>query len=367
MTTQPTRSVPAPGTARRVVPPSKRGRIWVLEGARVGDNAQAHALAHRLSPNYRTKKIAHNRLFSVPNVLLGATLLSVDKADSDDLLAPWPDLVISAGRRSVPVARWIKKQSAGRTKLVQIGRPRAPLDWFDLVVTTPQYGLPENDNVIELPLPIVPEPDPPLDHQQWQARFHHMPRPWIAILVGGDGPDYRFGEAEAHKLAVAASRIAHETGGSILVSTSPRTGRVQSKAIERTIVVPSFVHHWSGPEDNPHHAILALADRFIVTSDSVSMIAEACITQRPVQLCQLPTKGWRPQWQAKSGLASKLAHAGLLSPPRDISRIHRRLVEGQYVSWLGEPVPMHRSLDLAKQEAAISRISRFIARTTTID
>ena len=360
MTITSNRPAPAPGTARRVIPPSKRGRIWVLEGARVGDNAQAHALAHKLRPNYRTMKLRHNKLFAVPNVLLGATLATLDKSNSDELIAPWPDLVISAGRRSVPVARWIKAQSGGRTKLVQIGRPRAPLDWFDLVLTTPQYGLPPAVNVIELLLPIVPDPEPAADHRHWQARFHHMPRPWTGILVGGDGPDFQLGEAEAHKLAAAASRLVHKSGGSILVSTSPRTGRVQSKTIERTLAVPSFVHHWSGPEDNPHHAILALADHFIVTCDSVSMIAEACMTQKPVQLFGLPARAWRPKWQARTGIAAKLARAGLLSPPRNISHVHDRLISAQYTSWLEQPATSHRVFDQNQQRAAVRQISAWL-------
>ena len=337
MTVEAKETPPPPGQARRVIPRSKRGRVWVLEGARIGDNAQSHALATSLGCGYRTKTLAYNRLFGVPNILLRSSLATLDKANSAELQPLWPEIVISAGRRSVPIARWIRAQSGGHTRIVQIGRPRAPLDWFDLVLTTPQYGLPRAKNVIELPLPLVASPDQPQDHSFWQRRFKGFPRPWIGVLAGGAGPSYRFDEAAAHKLAALASRTAHDLGGALLVSSSPRTGRVQSKTIERALVVPSYVHHWTGPEENPHQAILALADRFIVTCDSVSMIAEACATGKPVELFKLPAGRWQPKWNARSGVAEKLARLGLMSPPRDVAQVHRRLIKEGRVSWCGQP------------------------------
>ncbi len=355
-------NIPAPGTARRVIPPSRRGRIWVLEGARLGDNSQAHALAERLSPNYRSLKLSYNRLYALPNAVLGATRLTLNTAESDDLSPPWPDLVISTGRRSVPAARWIKAQSAGKTRVVQIGRPRAPLDWFDIVLTTPQYGLPGADNVVELTLPFVRNSGSPEDHAGWALRFADLPRPWIGVLTGGQGHSYRFDDAAAHKLATAASRVAHNVGGSLLVSASPRTGRANSKTIERSLVVPAHVHHWTGREDNPHQAILALADRFIVTCDSVSMMAEACATGQPVELFKLDAAGWKPKWQARSGILQSLARQGWLSPPRDIAAVHRRLIETGQAAWLGEP-PLHQnSAGPVAQEhrAAVRRIRAWL-------
>ena len=44
-------------------------------------------------------------------------------AGSAPLAPPWPDVLIASGRRSAPVARWIRRQSGGRTRLVQLGRP----------------------------------------------------------------------------------------------------------------------------------------------------------------------------------------------------------------------------------------------------
>ena len=41
---------------------------------------------------------------------------------------------------------------------------------------------------------------------------------------------------------------------------------------------------WDGTSENPYFAFLALADAFLVTADSVSMISEAAATGKPVHI-----------------------------------------------------------------------------------
>ena len=176
-----------------------RPLIWVLEGEKAGDNAQGRELAARIGGSTLFRRLRYNLLYKAPNFLLGERLASLNRRSSDPLSAPWPDLVIGVGRRSVPVARWIKKQSGGRARLLQIGRPRARLDLFDLIITTPQYGLPPAANVIELALPIVSRAATSSDERDWRNQLKDLPQPIIAVMVGGhiagiveNGPEARW-------------------------------------------------------------------------------------------------------------------------------------------------------------------------------
>src|SRR5690349_391604 len=99
----------------------QRWSVWVLQGAHAGDNAQARALAHLLGADFTLKQLFFTHFRHVPNVLLRDSLASIDRAKSAPLEPPYPDLVIAVGRRSVPAALWVRKQSGGRTKLVQMG------------------------------------------------------------------------------------------------------------------------------------------------------------------------------------------------------------------------------------------------------
>ena len=94
----------------------------------------------------------------------------------------------------MPVAKWIEEQSAGKTRLVHIGRPWAPLEWFDLIITTPQYGLPARPNVLHNTLPLHHVDFDALarspEVERWEREIAALPKPRIAVLVGGSSPSY---------------------------------------------------------------------------------------------------------------------------------------------------------------------------------
>lgn len=335
---------PAPAAASPYVvrPHRPAPRAWLLLGQRAGDRAQVEAIGAALAAlgwSCEPKRIVANGLFRIPNLLLGASLLSIDRRGSDALTPPWPDLVIAAGRRSVPAALWIRRQARGRAKLVHIGRPWAPLRWFDLVVTTAQYGLPERPNVLRNPLPVSPLDRVRLDEAaaRWAPQLASLPRPWIAVLVGGEARPYRLDAAAAGRLGREASRMARAAGGSLLVSTSPRTPAEAADALQANLEAPHHLHRWAAGADNPYPAFLALADRFVVTGDSASMLAEACATGRPVRIFPLPERpdvrlrGVRAfQWLAKqaplvAAWYRRLVDLGLITSVRDMSAFHDEL------------------------------------------
>lgn len=208
-------------------------RVWLLLADRLGDNAQVLALGERLGYSAEEKYLRHNKLYHLPNVIKAASLFSVLRESSSPLTPPWPDLIIMAGRKNVAAARWIRRRSGGRTKIVTIGRPRAPLNLFDLVLTTPQYRLPREDNVIELKVPLSGVHPAGLDHARvtWNHVLEKLPRPHISLLVGGDTTTCVFDQVAADRLGRLASIYARSVGGSLLVTTSPRTSRAAADAL----------------------------------------------------------------------------------------------------------------------------------------
>jgi mitochondrial fission protein ELM1 len=363
-------------------------RVWVLLGVKSGDNAQALDLAGALGWAYEVKRLRFNPLHVVPSVVVGGSLTNLDRAESAPLDPPWPDIIISAGKRSVPVARWIRDQSGGRAKLVHIGRPWAPLDWFDLIITTPQYGLPARANVLHntLPLQTVDRDgaDSSRELDKWKHAIAALPRPLTALLVGGDSPSYTFDATTAARLGAEASTTARARGGSLLVVTSSRTGDASADALEAAIDCPHYFHRFRpGAAENPYRAFLTLSDTFIVTGDSASMLAEACATGKPVSIYAIPRRfenipgsrllrdgvwNWRASrttyrgtpkqqdWMAR--MYDRLVENGLVTPPRDLAAYHERLsAEGLATIGLGStaqpPRPRKRIDDLAR---AVERV-----------
>lgn len=316
--------------------------VWALLGARRGDNQQVLALARALGWPYETIEIQYNLLFACPNRLLGATHLTISHA-SPPLTEPWPDLVLAIGQRSVPVARWIRERSGRRTKLVQLGRPRAPLDWFDLIITTPQYELPTRPNILHNPLPLhhINQQRLQAALQHWKSRLASLPEPLVALFIGGPSGSYRLDQVTARRITATAAAEVRRCGGSLLVSTAPRTPQAVASALINALDVPCHIYRWDqqhADEENPYLGYLALADRFIVTGESVSMLAEACSTGKPVRVLPLPKRVGN-RWLGRKShgwlqpLMDHLAEHGILTPPRNVDAVHANLVQCGAAHW----------------------------------
>ena len=255
-------------------------RIWVLLGERRGDNNQLLGLAEALGVPFETRTITYGWWWWVMlNLFPRQPFLLTGKARRA-LNPPWPDLVIGIGRRSVAVSRWIKQQSGGRTKIVRLGNPRVDSGLFDLVITTPQYPVPRKGNVLALPFAISRNSNPPkptADEAHWLAS---LPRPHLLVCLGGPTRYWKLVEADVARASQAISRKAREAGGSVIIATSQRTPASTVNVIERSSAGRAIVA--DGRVRFP--VLLADADEYYVTADSVSMISETLLTGRPVGL-----------------------------------------------------------------------------------
>ncbi|MDQ7247974.1 mitochondrial fission ELM1 family protein [Dongia sedimenti] len=307
MSESPRRHLRVINTVEEAVPAP---RVWLLLGERQGDNAQVLALGRALMLDLgwdcAVKQIRFDPTCEVPFHQRGATLIGVDVGLSDALSAPWPDVIVAVGRRLAPVSRWIKEQTGGRLLNVHLGRPRIAYHHFDLIVTTPQYGLPPGPNVTTLTLPIIMHDDAALDAEarHWEPQLRNLPRPWTAVFVGGPTSQLRFDREVGSDLLIRAKAHVAGANGSLLVTTSPRTTMDVADLFENEIGHAHFLHRWSRHAPNPYQAFLRLADDFIVTNDSVSMIAEAVDLMKPLYVFQVP----RREKRRNMGLIQTIRH-----------------------------------------------------------
>ncbi len=361
-------------------------RVWVLTGNKAGDNSQVLALAEALGWPFEVKRFVNRRYEFVPNMVLGTTLVGIDREQSSPLEAPWPDLVLSAGRRNEPVARWIKAQAPDQVRIVHVGRPWSSLDSFDLIVTTPQYRLPVRPNVLhnQTPLHRVTTERLVREADRWQERLAHLPRPYIAVVVGGSSGPYSYDIRAAERLAREASAQAAACGGSLLITTSARTPLPTIDAMEEHLSVPACLYRWTkDAPDNPYFAFLGLADEIIVTGDSMSMLTEACATRKPVYIFDLGEgeNAMRPSTVEAAAASRRQAHSGRrhvershlkaflyrqlmrFGPERlgrDIRIIHKYLVDSGRAVWLGDRFPESRRV------SSLDCLSRAVARVRAL-
>ena len=272
-------------------------------------------MAEALGLRFHTHELEYVAAAALPNFFVGASFGGLTPSSRINLVSPWPDLVIAAGRRTAPIARKIKKDSGGITKLVQIMYPgHTGADEFDLIAAPRHDEIAANPNVLEITgAPHrVNEKKLAEAAEEWRDRFADLPKPRIALIVGGSSRRRKFTSEMASELGRKAAKMAADSGGSLLVTTSRRTGEAEANLLAE-IKDPSFVFRWGDEGDNPYFGFLALADTVIVTGDSVSMVSEACATPAPVYI--FGPKELTPQKHAK--LHHELFERGFARPLGD--------------------------------------------------
>jgi uncharacterized protein len=297
----------------------------------------------------------------LPNWLFGPRVSHLTPEARALLVPPWPNVVVATGRRTAAASLWIKAQSDGAAKAVQIGRPRMALSDFDVVYTTPQYGLPSLPNIVQSALPLVAAKDvAPEVLQHFETLWRDLPRPLFAAVVGGQKFPLKLGEQELQSFGVHLNQLAKKRSGSILLVDSPRSPNGALQTIAKNIAVPHWVFR-RAVEQNPYDAALKLADELIVTSDSVSMVTDMLLMEKPTWVFRLPLSPLSLKWRTERNFALYLASRGVLNPPRNVDGFQHVLSDMGYVGDLKTLHPPALKFDVAQHHAnALQRIKHLL-------
>jgi mitochondrial fission protein ELM1 len=334
---------------------------WVLSDGRAGHEAQTLGLADALGLAPRLIRIAPRRLIAAL-----APYGPIDPREAGLFAAPFPDLVLACGRRTIPYLRHVKRASGGVVFTVYVNRPATGRGTADLIVA-PRHDRFSGANVLT---PLTP-PNRLTPQRLAEARAAPDARiaalrgPVAGLLIGGDSRHFRFSERDIAALDRAVNGLLEE-GWSVAATVSRRTparlaerlrqtmrntadsrgasllplageggptksGRMRAAAVrgvleavrdrwagssphptplrgatfsrEREKETRAFL--WDGEGENPYLSILACADALLVTGDSVNMVSEAAATGAPVHV--FAPDVFAPDVFAPGGGSAKLA------------------------------------------------------------
>ena len=284
----------------------------------IGTEKQCIGLAERIGIPFEVKRIKVRPPWRWLPPQAWFNALAAPGPDGDLLTPPWPDLLIASGRKAAAPSIAVRKASAGHTFTVQLQNPVMALDKFDLVVA-PRHDRLDGPKVISTTGSLHGLTQQRLEEaaERLRSQIDGLAKPRVLVLIGGANKVYRFGVEDARSLAKNLASLP----GTLLVTTSRRTGDEQSRALvaglpsARTIV-------WDGAGENPYPGWLGLADVVVVTGDSVNMVTEACASGRPVYVVDLP--GGSAKFRAFHDLMRQEGHT--------------RRFEGRLEDWA--PVPL---------------------------
>lgn len=268
-----------------------KDEIWILGDDRPGTVSQSIGLAAEIGFESKLFNLSYSFLAKLPNFILSNSLLRLKCESAKNLKNPnyFPRLIISAGRRSAPIALYLKKKSGGKSKIVQIMRPGMNLKKFDLVVLPKHDGVDEKKfgNLVTTigALTKVTDKIITAEQEKFSPWFREIKKEKIALLVGGSSKSTQFDEKSAAKLAKHASEIARNMDATLLILNSRRTSPELNEALKSNLSCDYKFFDWAEVKNNnPYLAILGEANYFIITGDSVSMISECCSTGKAVYI-----------------------------------------------------------------------------------
>lgn len=351
--------------------------VWLLFDDRPGHMTQVVGIADALGWPSVPKHLRFHPWNHVSNNLLGASLLTLDRARSDPIEAPWPDLVIAMGRRSAPVARWIHAKSGGRARLVQLGRKGANITGaFDLTVACKHFQLPPHPSRLDLVVPPAQVTAERLTEAatKWADLFTGAPSPRVVLLVGGDTVLHELPPQEAGRMAKQVLAFAREAGGSLSIVTSRRTSDEAVAAMQKAAADARF-HIWRRNErENPYLGYIAGAEVLVVTGESESMLAEAAASGRSFYIYPLAERRPSAKLRLKQWVFSRIGMPGLtgrfcrgiiengwLEPPRDLDLFHRELVGSGLARPFGDSlVTQSRPPGWPEERVVVARIRKLL-------
>jgi mitochondrial fission protein ELM1 len=217
----------------------------------------------------------------LPATWTPAPLEHVDRK-RDRPTPPWPDVLICCGRGAAALSMAIRKASGGRTLTVQIQDPLAPADRFDLVIAMAHDAI-SGPNVVKVATALHDVSPERLAGAAaaWSERMPVGGGPLVGVILGDPT---RGGRSSAGEALLAELRGMRAGGARLAIVASRRTPEAVVVGLRDAFSGDAGVLVWDRQGDNPYLGTLALADRLVVTSDSVSMISEALATPHPVEV-----------------------------------------------------------------------------------
>lgn len=244
---------------------------------------------------------------------------------------PWPDILITSGRKSIAASRFIKKESGGKTFTLHIQDPKVRASEFDLVAVPGHDPLRGTNVIVTTASPNRITPEKLKAAKAGFPDLEKLPAPRVAVLIGGTSKTHRITPAIAERLL----RDLETLGGaaSLMITTSRRTPRNLQDALQTKF---SGGRHriWDGAEPNPYMGFLGWADAIVATNDSASMLSEAASTGKPVYKVAL--EGQSPKFDKLYGTLEKTGalrdFTGVLEhwdypPLRDAEKVAQALIE----------------------------------------
>jgi hypothetical protein len=273
-------------------------KVWLIDEGHAGHRAQSEGILHALQRlglrldvtaircemklrgflRPLAKAVFHR--MSGPQALRFASRIARFQVPAD---GP-PAFIISSGGQSAFVSRALSLHT-GAPNIFVGNLGHFPPGWFAAVMSPVDFGAPQCIVTSAVPNAITPDKCREEALRYWDGR---VPRGRWALLVGGANRNHPYGESDWAEIAGALNGLARKFGIKWLITTSRRSGADVERLLARE-VDPDAVEEMVLFSSHPKKVVqpfLGTAEIVFVTQDSLTMLAEAIASGRPVVAIQ---------------------------------------------------------------------------------
>lgn len=226
-----------------------------------------------------------------------------------------PSLVIASGRQASGGAARLRSPT---TKVIFIMNPYISTRHFDAVIA-PMHDHLVGENVCSILGGLHNVTKDRLESAK-KSMPVDLPKPHITVLLGGDSQHFTYTESHLKNLRDKLFNLKSSMGGGSFLITPSRRTRPDLMPYIHELFKESVHTIWDVQGENPYLSFLAHADVIVATSDSISMVSEACGVGVPVLIedLSIPHKKFKSFFHDifSKGYAEKLAdaHSGIHYP-----------------------------------------------------
>ncbi len=295
-------------------------RVVILSDGKLGHVKQSRAVAQAIKARYpltteRVLEVRYRHRVGRVMTMLWARLMpaglgrwwclrrTLTPESFRAVACAYADVIISCGSSTAPVNRLIAPESRAKSVVIMNPTP-LPLSAFDLAFVPAHDRVRDGPRVVKTygalgavdPARVREAREHLVSHARFRAPAGSQleQRPVVAVLLGGDTPDYRLTAEFAESLVQQVLSACESFDGMCLVTTSRRTAPEVEQRLEQRL------------GGHPRCALLLLASRdllngtldgmlgwarvVLVTGESISMVSEACGSGRAVVVVEPPRR-----------------------------------------------------------------------------
>jgi len=262
---------------------SKLKGLLLTEG-RHGMISQVEGLAKALDIEFIHQKVELNSFWKlIPPNLTPVSKLVFKKIDISDF-----DIIISCGRKSVIPSIYLKKSSKKKVFNIHIQDPKVSLGNFDLVIA-PEHDNLRGKNVITSKGAIhYLTLDEIKNNHNYLSNRLNKNHEYLLLVLGGPNKYYDYEDQNLINIFSIIKKILNKNNLQAIVIPSMRTPKKIINLADEHLGPENLVIN--NIDKKAYLSGLSLAKYIVVTCDSISMISEAALTEKPIYIADIPAK-----------------------------------------------------------------------------